>query len=141
MAKTSLLRTLADYLDGPKIGHDRFFFGFFNSGKSQATRDRLAAYPHLRRCNSAGCGIGECPFVFPGWHFNFAEQPVYQDYLDSATSAIKFFDLQHSEYEHIFVPDHQIPEQYGGIKLDKYATRYELAANIRAFCEAIKQAK
>jgi len=135
--RTDLLRKLAQHLDTGELGHEKFYFGFFNSGPSPRKRSHYQDEPRLRRCNSAGCGLGECPFVFPEWHFNNEEQPVYRDIVSSEISAGIFFDLDRIQYEHLFIPDRQIPYEYGGKTLTKYCTKEELAANIRIFCDFI----
>ena len=135
--RTDLLNVLAYHLLEGKLGHKEFFFGFFNSGFPQDLR--YWEFARLRNCNRAGCGLGECPFVFPSWSFNYEHQPVSAEAEHSTSlSAGLFFSLTQIQYEHLFVPDRQIPEIYGGQRLNKYASSKQLAENIFSFCKVIK---
>ncbi len=51
MNKERLL-ALADHLERGKLGHEKFDFGCYNNTDSNV-------------CGTAGCGIGECPILFP----------------------------------------------------------------------------
>ncbi len=135
--RINLLLRLADHLDSGDLGHRKFYICFFNSGFPKNIRYQHE--PRLKRCNNSGCGIGECPFVFPQWWFNEAEQPVYGNFENSAVSACHFFGIDNWQYAHLFVQDRQIPEVYGGQKLTKEATASHMASNIRAFCSAIQK--
>lgn len=135
MPQLDLLRQLADHLETGLLGHQEFYFGFFNSGYSQSVRSRHSINPRLKHCNKSGCGVGECPFVFPDWRFDFTGQPIFGGKTDGASSAQLFFQLDHWQYEHLFVPDQQDVERYGGEKLNKMIEKEVLAAHIRHFCE------
>lgn len=135
--RTDLLRKLAEHLETGQLGHEKFFYGFFNSGYSARKRAHYQDEPRLRACNSAGCGVGECPFIFSEWHFNYAEQPVYRDLVSSEISAGIFFHIDVTQYEHLFIHGRQIPYKFGGKMLTKFCTKEELAGNIRIFCDLI----
>ena len=44
-----------------------------------------------------------------------------------------WFGISAEQFYHLFVPDRQKIEKYGGKTLNDNATRYEVAANIRIF--------
>ena len=137
LPRIDLLRRLAEHLETGQLGHERFYFGFFNYGYSSPKRQHYLDQPRLKLCNSAGCGIGECPFIFPEWYFDYAEQPVYGMHTSSEMSARGFFSLDTMEYQHLFVPDRQLPLRFGGERLTKEATKEQVAGNIWIFCEHI----
>lgn len=133
MANIQRLLRLADHLEKGKLGHEKFYFGFYNSGNPAPGASRPDD-PRLMRCGTTGCGIGECPFVFPEWYFNEQCQPVLTGHIHPEPSALSWFELHICEYEHLFIHERQRTLRYGGIPLKKEASKEDLAANIRIFC-------
>ncbi len=78
-------------------------------------------------CGTAGCAIGEASLMWPGV---FPES--HWEYEDAALS---LFGVKHREYTHLFIPEGQDTSRCGGVYLEGNATRYEVAANIKAFLE------
>jgi hypothetical protein len=127
------LEKLATHLESGKLGHKKFDFSVWNR-----TKDRNDAEPYS--CGYAGCAIGECPIVFPrDWKFTGTGGvglKVDHDYEDE--DAVTFFGITRSELYHLFVPDLQHIDLYGGKQLGVKATRKQVAKNIRIFIEKFK---
>lgn len=124
------LRKLADHLKKGKLGHKNFDFGSYN-----------ADVPDGAKCGTAGCALGECPFVFPrDWEFCgpfFGDLKLKSKPRDLAFNcAVEFFGVEFGEVFHLFYPNNQLPEKFGGIRLKHDATSKEVAANIYAFLKA-----
>jgi hypothetical protein len=118
---TERLQKLAEHLLHGKLGHESFDFGIYNNTEEPF-------------CGTAGDAIGECPIVFPEyWEFDEYGYPMTQNELDTENSGMAFFDLTLDEFEHLFYPNAQDTELYGGKRLKRNATRYEVAENILAF--------
>lgn len=129
MNKKRLLK-LADHLEKGKLGHKRFDFSQYNNVLKP-------------ECGTAGCAIGECPIVFPSnWKFDERGAPVLKRFrranpvFQTINSGEIFFDLDDNEFAHLFTPEQQLPDTYGGKILTSKATRKQVAANIRAFVES-----
>lgn len=127
MHKQRLLK-LAEHLETGKLGHDRFDFEHYHQEES---------------CGYAGCAIGECPILFPRhWRFDQTNDPVlrHRDHSTSTSDAAQsFFKLSEEEESHLFHANFQDPSKFGGRRLGPRATRYQVAANIRAFVEKIEE--
>lgn len=125
------LETLAQHLETGVLGHERFDFDHFNDGANRPNE-----------CGTSGCAIGECPVIWPGeWEFGGGLPLLrgvrpHASNVDSSTK--KWFGLDQDMCDHLFYPEHQKLDMYGGKDLDEYATRYEVAANIRAFIEKMR---
>lgn len=117
------LLQLADHLEKGKLIHREFNFYYFNFGEEDETG-----------CGTAGCAIGECPAIFPEWKFDYSF-PVFNEATlpDPFVSAREFFCLDRLETYHLFHPGCQRPLKYGGKELRGFATKEQVAANIRAF--------
>ena len=59
------LEKLANHLLHGKLGHETFDFSKYNNGSFGKYAEE-----RLKYCGTAGCAIGECPFVFEEWLFN-----------------------------------------------------------------------
>ncbi len=119
------LLALADHLESDKRGHDRFDLGVFSTSR-----------PYIRNCETAGCALGECPYVFPDhWQFDNACHPVLKGSSKNSPflDADKFFDLKGSSWCHLFSPDGQNTKIFGGKVLNRDATPQEVAHNIREY--------
>ena len=122
MNKERLLQ-LADHLENGKLGHEVFDFRIYNN----------AITPE---CGTTGCAMGECPILWPNhWEWSIIGYPTLSDgeNHNSKFSGCAWFDLDRRQYDHLFMPDQQKVLLYGGKLLTKDATRYEVAAGIRAF--------
>jgi hypothetical protein len=120
--KKRLLK-LAKHLRSGKLGHKRFNFNTFNEGEKNE-----------QGCGTTGCAIGECPIVFPKqWHFDAAKDPVVRGELSCSDSGEVFFGISYMEFAHLFFPQGQDVEKYGGKFLEQNATPKQVAANIEAF--------
>lgn len=125
MANIERLQKLADHLLHGKLGHKVFSFDTFNSGRKPI-------------CGTAGCAIGECPIVWPGeWKFAKDGDPV-TTFNNSLSSSKDFFGIIHDEFMHLFVPDSQNIDKYGGKHLDDRATKEQVANNILEFIKIVK---
>jgi hypothetical protein len=127
---TERLLKLAEHLESGKLGHVEFDFSAWN--KTANGGDEVDG------CGFSGCAIGECPVVFPDdWCFNEGVPCLVG--IDAGPfdgprlSGQNFFDLDRSEFNHLFLPGCQLPNNYGGEYLRPTATRQQVASNIRAF--------
>lgn len=117
------LETLVEHLERGELGHKRFDFSQYNDAESPT-------------CGTSGCALGECPIIWPDdWRFNLVGHPVLVDLFCPEESTKDWFEIDSQELLHLFWSRAQNPEKYGGKVLGKDATRYEVAANIRAFIE------
>ncbi len=128
------LEKLATHLEKGKLGHKKFYFGAWNT-----TADLTQLYDN--GCGTAGCAVGECPFVFPRhWAFKRGhpvlrgvERIPYGHVELNATPVVHsmdFFGLSKNEAWSLFLPYNQPAD---GKQLRRDATRKQVAANIRAF--------
>lgn len=128
--RNRLLR-LAKHLEKGKLGHKKFDFSTWNEGKTPGSMP-------ARRCGYAGCAIGECPIIWPkAWKFDGYGDPSLtgRHFSDVSTCATEWFGVLLDEVQHLFVPNCQNPRRFGGQTLGNYATRDEVAANLRAFVD------
>jgi len=137
--RTGRLRKLAKHLRGKNRAHKTFDFGSIASGNID---------PYGNYCGSSGCVLGELPAVWPNewlWHnshFNvtkiFHKSQATWIY-DSTWQVIecmevsKFFSITPEQRDHLFHPNEQNIEDFGGKKLNSKATAEEVADNITAF--------
>lgn len=93
------------------------------------------------------CAVTQLVAIFPNdWEFRLAPNepdklyPLLKDknYLFPYTSCRAYFGLTVSQYDHLFTPTLQKPEQYGGVMLDEHATKEQVAENILAYCKLLK---
>jgi hypothetical protein len=118
-------------LESGKLGHKRFDFAHWNQAD-----DGNRQYDG---CGTSGCAIGECPILFPkSWEFSDG-LPVLKgitrvEYATPVTkSARSFFGLEYRQFQHLFLPNSQEVEEFGGKKLGDNARRKSVARNIREF--------
>lgn len=130
---TARLAALADHLETAetlKVG--TFYFGTFYSTTAELGEDadELLRRDGFHVCGTAGCAIGEAAALWPE-HFKIQNwgYPAYE------SDAKTFFGITAIETDHLFFPGCQDTDKYGGKVLFSFATRYEVAANIRAFLE------
>lgn len=127
MNKERLLQ-LAEHLEKGQLGHKYFSFSVWNSDDWEDGADT--------KCGTTGCAIGECPFIWPDdWKFDTDGEPVLTGKIGVHDSVLDWFNLSVPEARHLFIPDAQSEILYGGRNLTGDATKYEVAANIRAFIE------
>jgi len=101
--------------------------------------------------------MGECPGLFYQWHFSNGVNdfvPVLKDIKKhlSMNETIRgsgpdvsgkvFFGVSYFEYRHLFLPNQQIINRYGGNRLNELSTKQKVSANIRDFvklkCKKLK---
>ena len=119
------LLQLADHLEHGKLGHAKFDFQEWHRGGSAG------------QCGSAGCALGECPFIWPDrWCFD-GDFPALQDgrSFGPLIAAGRWFEIDEDEAVHLFIPARQKPRLFGGVILSRYVPKEKVAANIRAFVE------
>ena len=136
------LNKLATHLERGKLGHKKFDFSVYHQPNAPSLGPRK---PTRREyCGTAGCAIGECPIAFPDdWYFNGRGDPVLRyhstEYICDDTS--RFFGLNELQRRHLFVPNLQVPQVFGGKILRDRASRKDVAKNIRAFVRKMRRAK
>jgi hypothetical protein len=129
------LLKLADHLDSGKLIHKNFNFGGFNFSDGDGEVDPAITAEHPG-CGTAGCALGECPAAFPGeWVFDSRALPVLKgsDHSAPLRSAAEFFSIDADEVDHLFWPNMQEPDVYGGVKCGSDAAPAVVASNIREF--------
>lgn len=137
------LTKLADHLKSKKLSVDKFDFRSWRE----------------ENCKSTACAIGECPAVFPKyWKKGPSKKEIIEgrpiqvffprlmnDPNDGMNSSIphsaaeRFFGLTSSEVNHLFYPNYQDTQVYGGRQLSDNATALQVANNIYAFLERKKK--
>jgi len=131
MNKERLLK-LAEHLESGKLGHKKFNFSVYNC--------KMNYNDSPFECGYTGCAIGELPIIFSDeWSFSDNGMPNLivdsSDYVSD--DAMEFFDITLEQFSHLFSPDNQMPERFGGKHLSDNATRYDVADGIRSFIEAL----
>lgn len=139
------LKKLAKHLIEGKLGHKKFDFNTWNTGSHMKGSIWRTEEVPPGSCGYAGCAIGECPIVFKrAWKFDAAADPIIREPLtveggwwDSKAelSGRQFFGLDKSEFNHLFIPEGQNTEQYGGRYLGEKAKAKSVGKNILAFLE------
>lgn len=122
--KQRLLK-LAKHLEKGKLGHKRFDFTSWNVGEASKNG-----------CGTAGCAVGECPIAFKKqWRFDVDEMPTLKIKTtnDPFNDAKKFFGLNAEQTFHLFIPNSQRCENYGGRVLGGRASPKQVASNIMEF--------
>jgi len=114
------LHILYDHLMWGTLGHKKFDFSTYNS-------------THEPTCGTAGCAIGECPVIWGEWRFNYEGKPRLGENCSCSNSGAEWFGINHAEYIHMFVPNSQNTDNFGGRSLKNFSNRYQVAANIKAF--------
>jgi len=128
------LKKLAKHLMEGKLGHKKFDFNDYNGfpGNHEGPKNK---------CGTIGCALGECPVIFKKhWAFSSGGMPVLRtavpdEFHGAVSSAQEYFGIHHDEAMHLFHPNNQEPQLYGGRKLGFYAKRESVARNILAFIE------
>jgi len=117
------LLQLADHLDHGQLGHEVFDFSEVNTIEAP-------------KCGTAGCGMGELPILHPSdWTWSDMGNPLL---IDSANGNMEedvmyWFEIEMTHMDHLFFPNLQNPDEFGGSVLGCKATRYDVAAHIREF--------
>lgn len=127
MNKERLLK-LATHLESGKLGHKRFDFAEIS-------------------CGTAGCAMGELPFAFKSeWvQSKGCFEDEYSPKLRGSSGywwddVRSFFDVSKKEMYHLFYHGCQEPDDLGGTRLGKDATKEQVASNIRAFVAKMESA-
>lgn len=123
MNKDRLLK-LADHLDSGQLIHKKFDFRIFNTA---GTADNP--------CGTSGCAIGECPAIFDEWTFDINFYPALKENSDGwpLTDAETFFGLSAYQADILFTPSGMYDIRTWHLKLDRNATRFDVAKHIRKF--------
>lgn len=134
------LEKLRDHLAQPqeKLAHDKFCFDVWNGQPSRASKKKFAT----RGCGTAGCAFGELPYLFPD-EFMWGDGCVIRTKPTSSPHNIvdgssNFFGLTSAESLHLFMPNNQNPDAYGGIYLRSYSSLPEVTENMRIFIDKLK---
>lgn len=125
------LKKLAEHLLHGKLGHKKFDFSVYHEGEKSKYH-----------CGTLGCALGECPVLFKkDWAFyTELDIPILRNKdFGALTSAKEFFGIEELAVEHLFYPKMQNTKNFGGKFLTDKATRRQVANNILAFIERMKQ--
>jgi len=134
--RTGRLRKLAKHLRGKHLFHKEFDFGEFTEGKM----DKEGNY-----CGSVGCAMGEIPAVWPNeWRWEpYLDGTDIVDIVHKSQQDIdadtdydviaEFFSITYEQVYHLFEPNEQDTDNFGGEDLNRSATAEQVAANIDAF--------
>lgn len=106
-----------------------------NAEKLAVGTFRFTVFRNL--CSTAGCAIGEASALWKRDFMNYCNSDENEWCTDAQYLqwGMEFFGLSRSEFDHMFIPNCQMPMRYGGKQLNGTADRYEVAANIRSFLE------
>jgi hypothetical protein len=147
MPNLKRLRKLADHLMHGKLDHEEFDFTTYNHGGRPYTPLEikkgvpLKKKQRVKNCGTAGCAIGECPFVFRQWYFDTEGLPTlrgHENYYDpQGVGTMKFFDLSLEAERHLFHPE----KQFSPKKISDGATKEEVAENIYEFIQRCENDK
>lgn len=128
------LLKMAKHLRDGNLGHKEFNFQFVNANE-------LGQEMRTNGCGFMGCAIGENPIAFPkSWRFVKGVATLTGGKFDRDRWPCK--ELQHSEQfygltpreaAHLFVPNDQNPDDFGGYRLHGGATAKQVARNIEIF--------
>ncbi len=139
------LLKLAKHLEKGKLGHKKFDFQVINQPRGNNNlipSSTCGVKPYS--CGYAGCAMGECPVAFPRqWLFDAAARPRLRVGSDQEAGvptfadACAFFGLDTAAGVHLFEPNAQYTEMFGGRRLGPRATKRQVAANIRAFVKVM----
>lgn len=123
MPNIKRLEELAQHLETGTLGHKVFDFATINGG-------------FKNECGTNGCALGELPALYPNeWEWDcFGFVSLIQGGTDSpGEDAMIWFNVGREECNHLFYPDLQDVDTYGGSYLHADATRQDVASNIREF--------
>ncbi len=113
--------------------HRKFDFNTFNT---------FDGSPETNNCGTAGCSFGEVPAWCKEVHFSPYSQALVYDHDDecrgSAFIAQGIFGLNENEYYHLFMPEEQNTNLYGGELLFEHSSKEEVNENLRIFIEKVK---
>jgi len=129
------LLKLAAHLEKGNLGHKKFDFSVINTN---CYEDGLYDSPGPSKCGTHGCGLGECPVVFPRqWRFLGTEAVLRNEPLVGASnrtfcSAQIFFAVNAGESLALFSPESFRPWA-PNVYLGDSTTRKQEARNIRQF--------
>ncbi len=127
MIQTDRLKRLADHLVNGKLGSDVWNF---------AHRHKLIDG------KIHGCAQGELPYVFPQWHFSKKGEIVLQGTNDAyiTVGLREFFGFPDDRHiTHLFCPNGQEVDIWGGRVLDHKASREDVANNIYEYIQAVAE--
>jgi len=130
------LRKLYRHLMRGELGHKEFDFSGYNNVRAG-------------RCGTAGCALGEMPILdHENWKFKVRPGRQYSQPtlridppaepfwpLDPIRSAEIYFGISADQAAHLFIPGGQRPRSFSGKHLEGEATRYQVAANLKAFID------
>lgn len=148
------LLQLADHLENGKLGHKHFNFSTYNdffSDQADVEDQDLSYHEYMakhNRCGTAGCAIGEMPFLDPeNWGFSdggfipslkcLLDTRDFEQMDTAKFSGMAYFGISMYEYVHLFVPNSQSPSIYGGKHLAGKVKKEDVAAGIRAYLDSL----
>lgn len=122
------LSQLADHLEKGELLHKQFDFSDYNS----KTPEIGHTFPH---CGTSGCAIGELPALDSRFKFHIDGFMSFNGRAMSPSIVADYFELSEEAASHLFYPDEQQPEVFGGDYLKSNATIDDVIGNIRAFLD------
>jgi hypothetical protein len=138
MRRDDRLLQLAGHLEIGQLGHDAFDFRVLNRGRVNADG-----------CGTSGCALGECPIAFPNdWAFKLHQRdwddrlhyPALKERSENDVlpwtafeDAAAYFGLTTDETDFLFHPFENDEDNNDLNYLLGDATRFDVAARIRAF--------
>lgn len=142
MANKKRLEKLLKHMKSENVAHPVFDFNTYNANAFSDENNNL--YPKeefkVRNCQTNGCMLGELPAIWPknfGWDLSGIIEFKSEE-LRGSKIAQDWFDLDTQEAYHLFMPNEQIPKEYGGKYLDIHATKEEVIENLEIFIARLK---
>lgn len=140
----AILGTTPDVVDGVQVGRLLKLADHLETGKRGHKTFDFSVLFRQARCGTAGCAIGECPWVFPDeWHLARVDwggvkyDPELRENSngDGWEDAIQFFGISERVADSLFMPG-ECP-RFNGVRLGDDATPVAVAANIRAYVDTL----
>lgn len=126
MKGISLLQ-LAEHLEKGELLHEEFTFDNINSTPETSSRKGVAY------CGTMGCAMGEMPLLDKAFTFSLSADLRLGEVAGLCNIAGKYWGTTEREGNHLFFPNLQNTEKYGGVFLENNATKEQVAFNIREF--------
>ena len=131
MKKYEKLKMLLQHLETGKMLHENFNFNMFNNINIKKSKIR-----NVLNCGTCGCALGEMPILDKDFKFDAKGNLKFKKQLISfyfCENVLEYFELAFIEFIHLFYPNQQKTDWYGGKDLSKISTKSEVINNIKEF--------
>lgn len=103
-------------------------------------------YDYEKSCGTVCCAIGWLPKIDPkNWKWNEDEEPSLIDSngynCDASSDGQEYFGIDEDLFDHMFIPNSQWRDEFGGKELTRHTTAKKVAKNIAVIIEKLKDNK